>query len=363
MKAKSWLRLASVLLGAVFLLGAMGVADAATKTGGNMKKIYVLATGGTIAGSAADETATTGYRAGAIGVGELIAAVPELKRVADVTGEQISSIDSKDMTEDIQLRLARRCNELLAFGDYDGVVITHGTDTLEETAYLLSLLTCTEKPIVLTGSMRPATAISADGPLNLLDAVRVAASDLARDKGVLVVANNQIDGAYDVTKTHTTAVQTFASPNYGALGCVDDGVVRFYRQPVKTHLPNSLQLSQNIKSLPRVDILYAHASDDGALVDAVIAAGAKGIIYAGMGNGSIPEPVVAKFAAAREKGVAIVRSTRSARGTVTQAEQEYEDLGILQSGTLNPQKARLLLQLGLAQGMDNAALRELFANY
>lgn len=191
------------------------------------KHIYVLATGGTIAGQAESGAATTGYRAGAVSVDALLSAVPELSEIAEVSGEQVAAIDSKDMTEQIQWELVRRCRELLTAGGADGIVITHGTDTMEETAYFLSLLVDTEKPIVLTGAMRPATALSADGPLNLLDAVRVAASDVAGGMGVLVVMNNQIDGAHDVTKTHTMSVDTFRSPDSGALGRVNDGEVTF----------------------------------------------------------------------------------------------------------------------------------------
>lgn len=327
------------------------------------KKIYVLATGGTIAGASSDSVATTGYKAGSIGIEKLIAAVPEIYNIADISGEEIAAIDSKDMTEDIALKLVRRVNELLAFGDYDGVVITHGTDTLEETAYLLSLLTCTEKPVVLTGAMRPATAISADGPLNLLDAVRVAASDKARDMGVLVVTNNQINGAHDVTKTHTMAVDTFKSSNGGALGAVDDGAVTFYRRPLRTHLPNSLSLSQNIKELPQVAILYAHTGDNGELVKLACQNNVRGIVYAGMGNGSIPARVLEKFKQARKQNIAVVRSTRAICGAVTKTEAEYEDLGIIASFELNPAKARILLQLGLYQNLTNDELKELFARF
>ena len=328
-----------------------------------MKKIYVLATGGTIAGSAESDTATTGYQAGAIGVDALLDAVPEIRRIAEVSGEQIAAIDSKDMTQEVQLRLARRCNELLAFAGIDGIVITHGTDTMEETAYLLSLLACTDKPIVLTGAMRPATAISADGPLNLLDAVRVAASDEARDQGVLVVTNNQIDGAHDVTKSHTMAVNTFQSPNGGPLGMVDDGAVKFSRHSCFAHLENSLQLGKNVQKLPDVRILYGCAGDDGLLVEAAVKAGAKGIVYAGMGNGSLPAPVEEKLAAAVKQGVAVVRSSRGYAGNVTVAEASYEAAGFFRSGSLNPQKARILLQLALANGNDAKEIQAWFDRY
>lgn len=328
-----------------------------------MKKIYVLATGGTIAGSAESDVATTGYQAGTIGIDSLLAAVPEIRELAEVSGEQIAAIDSKDMTQEIQLKLARRCNELLAFEGIDGVVITHGTDTMEETAYLLSLLTCTDKPIVLTGAMRPATAISADGPLNLLDAVRVAVSPEARDRGVLVVTNNQIDGAHDVTKSHTTSVQTFQSPNGGSLGVVDDGVVKFTRRSEFTHLAGSLKLSETIQKLPDVRILYGYAGDDGFLVEAAVKAGARGIVYAGMGNGSLPAPVEEKLAQAVKDGVTVVRSTRGYAGQVTYAEHSYEEAKILRSESLNPQKARILLQLALQQKLKNDEIQDWFNRF
>lgn len=327
------------------------------------KKIYVLATGGTIAGQAADETATTGYEAGKIGIETLLAAVPEIQNIAEVAGEQLARIDSKDMTETIQLQLVKRCNELLAFEQADGIVITHGTDTMEETAYLLSLLTCTDKPVVLTGAMRPATAISADGPLNLLDAVRVAASDKAHDMGVMVVMNNQIDGAHDVTKSHTSAVHTFQSPNGGSLGCINDGIVEFQRQPLQTHLPNSLKLSENLTVLPPVAVLYGYAGDDGRLAAAAIAAGMKGIVYAGMGNGSIPVPVECELARAVRAGVTVVRSSRSYAGCVTSAEDSYIRAGFLEAGALNPAKARILLQLALAESKCPAAIQAMFRQY
>ena len=189
------------------------------------KRIHILAMGGTIAGTAGDSTATTGYQAGAVGVDDLLAAVPGLQEVAQVTGEQLAAIDSKDITAECQLRLVKRVRELLLSADVDGIVITHGTDTLEESAYLLDLVHFADKPVVITGAMRPATALSADGPLNILDAVRVAAADSARDRGVLVVLNNEIHSARLVTKMSTTAVETFQSPVGGAIGAINDGVV------------------------------------------------------------------------------------------------------------------------------------------
>ena len=324
------------------------------------KKIYVLATGGTIAGRADSDTATTGYQAGAVGIDTLLAAVPEIQELAVVTGEQLCSIDSKDMTEAIWLSLAERVNALLASDTVDGLIITHGTDTMEETAYFLQLTVKSSKPVVLTGAMRPATAISADGPLNLLDAVRVAASDRAAGMGVLVVMNNQIDGAHDVTKMHTTGVQTFQSPNFGSLGCVNDGVVEFFRQPLAGAPLFELPHGKSRQVLPDVRILYGYAGDDGKMVAAAAAAGAKGIIYAGMGNGSLPEAVEQELARATAAGVIAVRSTRSPAGCVVTAEASYEQAGILASGSLNPAKSRILLQLALASSSTPVAIKDLF---
>ena len=228
------------------------------------KNIYILATGGTIAGRAASETATTGYQAGAIGVAELLAAVPELKAFANVRGEQIAAIDSKDMTSAIWLQLAKRCEEILSQDDIDGIVITHGTDTMEETGYFLNLTVHSDKPVVLTGAMRPATAVSADGPMNLLQAVRVAVADDAQGKGVLIVMNGTIVSAREAVKTHTTSLDTFKSPEIGDLGTVQDGEPVFYRQPLRRHTRESQFDVKGVQELPRVSILYAHADDDGS---------------------------------------------------------------------------------------------------
>lgn len=209
MKKKASILAASL---AVMMLGVQSVYAAPAKP-----DVKILATGGTIAGSAASDTQTTGYKAGALGIDVLINAVPEVKNYADVSGEQICSIDSKDMSDDVWLKLSKRINELTAQKDVAGVVVTHGTDTMEETAYFLNLTVKSDKPVVLTGAMRPATAISADGPMNLLNAVRIAADKDAAGHGVMVALNDEIDGARDVTKTNTTSVSTFKSPT-GPLG-------------------------------------------------------------------------------------------------------------------------------------------------
>ena len=211
--------------------------------------VVILATGGTIAGSAADDTATTGYQAGALGIDVLVAAVPEVRDFAQITGEQLASLDSKDMSDEVWLKLSRRVNELLAKEDVDGIVITHGTDTLEETAYFLNLTVQSKKPVVLTGAMRPATAISADGPMNLLNAVRLAANPQAFDRGVLVCLNDQIDSARHVTKTHTTSLDTFKSP-LGPLGCMNDGRPTFYNRVDRHHAGETEVEGGHLTELP-----------------------------------------------------------------------------------------------------------------
>ena len=328
------------------------------------KRIHILAMGGTIAGKAGDRAATTGYQAGAVGVEELIAAVPQINEVAEITGEQLAAIDSKDITAAELLRLAGRVRELLLKGEVDGIVVTHGTDTMEESAYLLDLLHFADKPVVFTGAMRPATALSADGPLNLLDAVRVAASDAASDRGVMVVLNNSIHSARLATKVSTMAVETFQSPIGGAIGAVNDGAVVFYHSAEIHHLPGALSISERLTGqgeLPYVPIFYGHGDDDGRLVKWAVENGAKGMVYAGMGNGSIPVRAEKELAAAVQNGIWVIRASSSPCGMVTQAEVSYEQAGFIASGWLNPRKARLLLQVFISCNISPADWQKILA--
>ena len=342
---------------ASLLLGMTCTAGAAEKP-----NVVILATGGTIAGSAASDTATTGYKAGALGIDVLINAVPEIKNFANVTGEQIASLDSKDMSDDVWLKLSKRVNELLAQKDVDGIVITHGTDTLEETAYFLNLTVQSKKPVVITGAMRPATAISADGPMNLLNAVRLASDPASRDRGVLVCLNDQIDSARNVTKTHTTSVDTFKSP-LGPIGFMNDGHPTFYNQVDRRHAGNTEFDVRNLTKLPYVKIIYSHANDDALFVDAAINAGVKGIIYAGTGNGSVHKDAESALARASKAGIIVVRSTRVGGGTVIPAEQSYIDAGFLDGDSLNPQKCRILLQLALTKTSNPQQIQKMFYEY
>jgi L-asparaginase len=328
-----------------------------------LPRIVVLATGGTIAGAAASDV-QAGYTSGQVGVEQLLAAVPQAKKLAAMKGEQIANIGSQDMNDEVWLKLARRVNELVAMPDVDGVVITHGTDTIEETSYFLNLVVKSKKPVVLTAAMRPSTALSADGPLNFYNAVAVAANKDAAGRGVLVVINDWIHGASSLTKTSTTAVQTFLSPLRGLVGTVAYGEAEFYRGPVGKNTVESEFSLDGVTALPRVDIIMAHENMDGAIIDAAAAAGAKGIVVAGVGNGNMTEAGLKALAAQSRKGVVCVRSTRVATGRVGRnVEVDDDKLGLIASDDLNPQKARVLLRLALLKPRSLADVQRLFVEY
>src|SRR5512136_792503 len=325
-----------------------------------LPNVVVLATGGTIAGAAASDV-QAGYTSGQVGVEQLLAAVPQAKKLATMRGEQIANIGSQDMNDEVWLKLAKRVNELVAMPDVDGVVITHGTDTIEETAYFLNLVVKSKKPVVMTAAMRPSTALSADGPLNFYNAVAVAANKDAAGRGVLVVVNDWIHGASSLTKTSTTAVQTFLSPLRGLVGTVAYGEAEFYRGPVGRNTVDSEFSLDGVTALPRVDIVMAHENMDGAIIDAAAAAGAKGIVIAGVGNGNMTEAGLKALAAQSKNGVVCVRSRRVATGRVGRnVEVDDDKLGLIASDDLNPQKARVLLRLALLKPRGLAEVQRLF---
>jgi L-asparaginase len=329
----------------------------------NLPTVVVLATGGTIAGAAASDVQAK-YTSGQVGVEQLLAAVPQAKKLAVLRGEQISNIGSQDMNDEVWLKLARRVNELTAMPNVAGVVITHGTDTIEETAYFLNLVVKSRKPVVLTAAMRPSTALSADGPLNFFNAVAVAASKDAAGRGVLVVINDWIHGASSLTKTSTTAVQTFLSPLEGLIGAVAYGEVEFYRLPIGRHTIDSDFTLNGVTSLPRVDIVMAYENMDGALIDAAVAAGAKGVVVAGVGNGNLTATAVETLAKHAKNGIACVRASRVAIGRVGRnVEVDDDKMGLVASMGLNPQKARVLLRLALLRPRTNDDLQRLFSEY
>ena len=323
--------------------------------------VVILATGGTIAGSSAGATSAQ-YDAGKLGVDVILQAVPQLKDIADVKGEQIANIGSYNMNNEIWLKLAKRINELLA-GDTDGVVITHGTDTIEETAYFLNLVVKSDKPVVLVGAMRSATSMSADGPMNIFNAVSIAADKNSKGKGVMVSLNDEIHAAREVTKSNTTSVQTFKSPNTGKLGWVYYGKVVYMNKNLKIHTKDSVFDVSKLDSLPRVDIIYSHANDSGDIAELLTKAGAKGIVHAGTGAGSIYDDTKASLAKAHENGVRVVRSTRTGSGFVSASPKMDNDGKFIIGNDLNPQKARILLILGLTKTNDVKELQKFFDEY
>lgn len=328
-----------------------------------LPNIVILATGGTIAGAAATGT-QAGYRSGAVTIDAMLAAVPGITDLANVAGEQISNVGSQDMTMDIMLTLGKRINALLAQPDIDGIVVTHGTDTMEETAFFLNLVVKSDKPVVMVGSMRPSTAVSADGPLNLYNAIGVAIDPSSKGRGVLVVMNDWIHGAHSLTKTSTTAIQTFMSPLRGLVGVSSYGRNDFYNTPQWKHTTETEFEINSVTTLPRVDILYAYADMSPDLINASVASGAKGIIIAGVGNGNMNQASLEAAAKAAKEGTVVVRSSRVPTGTVGRNVEVNDDaMNLIASDELNPQKARILLMLALLKPRTPAQIQNLFYTY
>ena len=329
-----------------------------------LPNVVILATGGTIAGSGATSTTTVGYKAATVPIQALIDAVPELKKVANVRGEQVFQIASQNMTNDYWLKLAKRVNDLLQQPDVDGIVITHGTDTLEETAYFMNLVAKSDKPVVIVGAMRPSTALSADGPINLYNAVLLAGSKEAIGKGVLVCLNDQINSARDVTKTNTSTADTFKSPELGVLGYIQGNRVAFYRFPARKHTLNSEFDISAVDNLPNVEIAYGFENVSRTTVDALAAAGVDGIVYAGVGDGNPSELTEQALADARAKGILIVRSARVGNGIVARNNEVNDDKrDFVVSDNLNPQKARILLTIALTKTKDTKEIQRMFYEY
>nr|HNW45749.1 type II asparaginase [Elusimicrobiales bacterium] len=322
---------------AVILLIGAGPAAAA-----ELPKILILATGGTIAGTGATATQTTGYKAAVLPVENLIASVPQVRELAAVAGEQLSQVDSKNMTPAIWLKLAARINRAFSSGEADGIVITHGTDTMEETAYFLNLTVKSANPVVLTGAMRPSTALSADGAMNIYNAVAVAASPASAGRGVLVCLNDQVNGARDVTKANTSTPDAFRAGETGLLGYVQGGKPLFYKASGRRHTAQSEFDVAAATALPRVEILYGYAGADPAAARSLAASGVDGLIYAGVGNGSVYEGVLPALTA--PGAPIVVRSARAGNGAVTRNGEEDDDkYGFVAGDNLSPQKARILL--------------------
>jgi L-asparaginase len=342
-------RVLPLLLGLWLFVGPAAAAE--------LPQIVILATGGTIAGQL-KKPGEAGYVAGQLAVDVLIQAVPEVQDVAQVKGEQIARIASQDMNDEVWLKLYKRITELDKDPGVSGIVVTHGTDTMEETAFFLDLTTATDKPVVLVGAMRPATAKGADGPLNLLNAVKIAASPASRGRGVLVALNEEIHSAREVTKTSTTEVQTFRSPNTGPVGVMSAGHLHYYDGPTRQGLHFELG---DRADLPRVEIVYSHANMDAGLVNAGAQLGARGVVLAGVGNGNMSQAAISALATLAKQGMVVVRSSRVGSGWVSRnIEVDDDALGFVAAQDFNPQKARILLRLALTQTSDPAKVQAMF---
>ncbi len=326
-----------------------------------LPRVHILATGGTIAG-AQREPHQPGYDAGGTDVADLLKAVPQLDTLAQLSAEQLVNIGSQDMNDAIWLTLADRLNQLLVDPQIDGVVIVHGTDTMEETAWFLDLVIPPRKAIVLVGAMRPATATSPDGPGNLHAAVMVAADPGAKNRGVLVCSNNEIHHARSVVKADTVGLHAFTSVRRGLAGIVSARPDWF--EPVDTQVRSAARFNiTGLNELPQIDIIYAHAGMTTDLISAAIKREAKGIVVAGMGAGNMSAPAVDALTEAVNNGIAVVRSSRLQSGMVRRnIEIDDDRRGFVAAGDLNAAKARVLLQLALTLTSDWQRIQEMFDN-
>lgn len=338
--------------------------DAPATQRARLANVVILATGGTIAGAGASAAASATYQAAKVPVDKLIAGVPELKDVAAVRGEQVFQIASESVTNEHLLQLGKRVSALAKQADVDGIVVTHGTDTLEETAFFLNLVVRSDKPVVLVGSMRPGTAMSADGTLNLYNAVNVAASPDARGKGVLVAMNDEIHSGRDVTKAINIKTEAFKSP-WGPLGMIVEGRTYWFRLPAKRHTTQSEFDIDAIDTLAPVEVAYAYGNVTDAAYAHFAQQGAKAIVHAGTGNGSVSNRVVPTLVELRKKGVHVIRSARVMGGgfVIRNAEQPDDKYDWVVAHDLNPQKARILAALALTRTEDTKELQRMFWEY
>jgi glutamin-(asparagin-)ase len=349
--------------GTAFVALSAACAQTPAAPGAAKPNVVIVATGGTIAGAGATSANSATYQAAKVPVDKLIAGLPELANVANVRGEQAFQIASESFTNEKLLQLGKRVSALVKDPGVDGVVITHGTDTLEETSFFLNLVIRTEKPIVLVGSMRPGTAMSADGMLNLYNAVVLAGAPSARGKGVLVAMNDDILTGRDAAKRVNIKTSAFASA-WGPLGMVVENQAYWFRAPVKRHTTKSEFDIDALQSLPDVHIVYGYGNMAPSLYDAAMKAGAKAVIHAGTGNGSVPDYAVETLRRVRASGIHVIRSSRIADGFVIRnSEQPDDKYDWVVAHDLNPQKARILAALALTKTNSTADLQRVFWEY
>ena len=328
-----------------------------------MKNIVIIATGGTIAGSG-DAGKAADYQAGRISVSDILESVPSIRSLAHLKTVQMCNIDSNDMDEERWIALRDLIDAYGADPDVDGIVVTHGTDTLEETAFFLNLTLRCKKPVVLVGAMLPSTGLGADGPRNLYNAVLVASTKATAEQGVVVAMNNIVVGARDVLKSNTVQPDTFIAGNFGKVGTIFNNKVTYESKPLRKHTYQTPFKVDNLTKLPKVGIVYNHGGVEDVQVKALVNAGYEGIVNAGVGNGNIHKSIFPVLEKAAKNGIAVVRSSRVPTGATTKdAEVDDNKYGFVSSGTLNPQKARILLQLGLTKTHDYKKLQDYFDQY
>jgi L-asparaginase len=324
-------------------------------------RVVILATGGTIAGSASSSTQAS-YKPGVLSIEQILKTVPEIETLAQLKGIQISNIASQDMEEGIWLELWRTIDNLFTHDLCDGVVITHGTDTMEESAYFLNLTIRHAKPVVITGAMRASTSLSPDGPFNLFNAVALAASANAQNRGVMVVMNDYILSADDVTKTNTINTNAFECPNFGPLGYMRDGTPHFFRESRYTHTASSIFNIKGLTSLPKTEIVYAYAFSSDIAINALIDGSTEGIVIAGVGHGNYNKAIAEAMKKGSSKGVNFVRSSRIIGGGIDLSAENYDSRWPV-SFNKTPQKARILLMLALTVTKEPKEIQNIFMDY
>ena len=329
-------------------------------------RVYLVGTGGSISfvGRTRTDYINYSYDGNHLTIDELLARVPEVQGFAEVKAEQFLNLGSTDVTPEHWLGLSKRINQIFHDDpDADGVAVTHGTATLEETAYFLNLTVKNSKPVVVTGAMRPPTGLGTDSDVNLIDCIRVASNPNSAGRGVLTVLNNQIQAARDVTKTNSYRLETFQAADFGFLGYADsDENVVFYRRPDRAHTVDSEFDVNGIDQLPRVDIAPAYAGADGLVIKALADAGVDGLVAAGLGSGSSPPPYMAALKEVSDAGLPVVIATQTGSGRVMHTRRFTED-GYIVADNLTPKKARILLMLALTTTKDESEIQRMMLAY
>lgn len=324
------------------------------------KTVLIIGTGGTIAGKG-KKGETAAYDSAQIQVDDLVSEIPELVDLANLESTELFSVDSCDISFDKLLMLSKYINERSKDDNIDAFVVTHGTDTLEETAYFLNLTVKTKKPVIITGAMRPSTAISADGPFNLYQAVALATNEEACGKGVMVVFSDAIFGARDICKVNTYRTDAFNQKDLGCLGYMRDDKAYFFNNSVKKHTYNSEFDISNLSSLPRVDVAMFCVDSEIDILEH-FAENSDGVILAGAGCGGSKEEWNRKIKSMLDSGIPVVRSSRVGNGLVTYDKSKIYEKGIF-AENLTPQKARILLTLALTQTHDLYEIQNIFSEY